>query len=98
MRRLILILAIAITLIAGYTTLRLHRHGGDFDFSNSYVQELQKYWPAPDFSLTERSEKPVKLADLKGKVWLADFFYTSCPGPCPMLTSRLSDLQKELAN
>lgn len=98
MRRLIIILAVAITIIAGYTTLRLHKERGDFDFSNNQVQNLQKYWPAPDFTLTERSEKPVTLSDLKGKVWIADFFYTSCPGPCPMLTSRLSNLQKELAN
>jgi protein SCO1/2 len=98
MRRLILILAIAITIIAGYTTLRLHRDRGDFDWSNTYANPLARYWPAPDFTLTERNEKPVTLADLKGKVWIADFFYTSCPGPCPMLSSRLSDLQKELAN
>jgi protein SCO1/2 len=98
MRRLILILAIAITVIAGYTTLRLHRDRGDFDFSNTVAQPLGKYWSAPEFTLTERSGKPVSLADLKGKVWIADFFYTTCPGPCPMLTSRLSDLQKQLAN
>jgi protein SCO1/2 len=27
-------------------------------------------------------------------VWVADFFYTTCPGPCPMLTSRLSELHR----
>jgi protein SCO1/2 len=57
---------------------------------------LQKYWPLPDFALTERSGQPLHLSDLAGKVWVADFFYTSCPGPCPALTSRLRDVQKEL--
>lgn len=62
------------------------------------VAELQPLWSLPEFKLTERSEKAVTLADLKGKVWIADFFYTTCPGPCPMMTSRLSDLHKELSS
>ena len=59
-------------------------------------QLQQAYWPVTDFSLTERHEQTVTLADLRGKVWIADFFYSSCPGPCPMLSSRLSNLQKAI--
>jgi protein SCO1/2 len=55
----------------------------------------QTFWTLPDFTLTERSGKPVTLGDLKGKVWIGDFFYTTCPGPCPMLSSRLAALQKQ---
>ena len=57
---------------------------------------LEKYWAVPDFSLTERSGKAFGLADLSGKVWVADFFYTSCPGPCPALQSRFTEVQKAL--
>lgn len=57
---------------------------------------LQKYWTVPDFSLTERSGKALSLADLSGKVWVADFFYTTCPGPCPALQSRFTEVQKAL--
>ena len=56
---------------------------------------LPTYRQVPDFQLTERSGKTISLADLKGKVWVADFFYASCPGPCPMISNRLSGLQKE---
>lgn len=59
---------------------------------------LQKHFVIPDFALTERSGKTLKLADLAGKVWVADFFYTTCPGTCPMLSSRLSDVQKALGS
>jgi protein SCO1/2 len=59
---------------------------------------LQRYWVVPDFKLIERSGKTVTQADLRGKVWVADFFYTTCPGPCPMLTSRLSELQNVTSN
>jgi protein SCO1/2 len=58
----------------------------------------QTYWPVTAFSLTERSERTVTLADLKGKVWVADLFYSTCPGPCPMLSSRLSEVQKAVGN
>ena len=47
----------------------------------------------PDFSLTERSGKTVTKADLMGKVWIADFVFTRCSGPCPTLSARLQRLQ-----
>jgi protein SCO1/2 len=61
-------------------------------------RELPKLWPIPDFTLTERSGRPVSLADLRGKVWVADLFYATCPGPCPMLTTRVAELQRALGN
>lgn len=60
-------------------------------------QLQQTFWPVTEFSLTERSEQVVTLADLRGKVWVADFFYSACPGPCPMLSSRLSEVQKQVS-
>ena len=53
---------------------------------------LPTYGVVPDFHLTEASAKPISLADLKGKVWVADFIYTHCAGSCPMMTSELSRL------
>jgi protein SCO1 len=54
---------------------------------------LMKVKPAPEFQLTERSGQPFSSADLKGRVWVADFFYTNCPGPCGALSARMSELQ-----
>lgn len=59
---------------------------------------LAKHWTLPDFALTERTGETLRLADLAGKVWVADFFYTTCPGPCPMMSSRLSEVQKALGD
>ena len=50
----------------------------------------------PDFRLLERSGKTLGLADLKGKVWIADFIFTRCPGPCPRMTSKMASLQRDL--
>ncbi len=46
-----------------------------------------------DFSLTERSGRSVSLADLAGSPWVADFIFTRCTGVCPILSSRMKELQ-----
>ncbi|MGB8355471.1 MAG: SCO family protein [Chthoniobacteraceae bacterium] len=66
-----------------------------FQLTYQKRRPMETYKQVPDFHLTERSGKTVSLADLKGKVWVADFFYASCPGPCPVITNRLSGLQSE---
>lgn len=52
--------------------------------------------PLPDFQLTERSGRPVSKADLAGHPWIANFIFTSCPGPCLDMTRAMLRLQKEL--
>jgi protein SCO1/2/putative membrane protein len=53
-------------------------------------------YPAPDFSLTERSGRTVTKADLHGKVWVACFFFTSCNTICPQITQTMARLQEDL--
>jgi len=50
-----------------------------------------------DFSLTERSGKTVRRADLEGKVWVAAFIFTRCAGPCAQVSGAMARLQHELA-
>lgn len=52
---------------------------------------------APEFALTDQSGAEVTLAGLRGKALLIDFIYTHCPGPCPILTGRHAQIQRELA-
>lgn len=52
----------------------------------------------PAFSLTERFGQTVTLDTLKGSVWIADFVFTTCPGPCPMMTRQMANLQSDLAD
>lgn len=56
--------------------------------------ELPVYGALPDFELTDRGGGGVSLESLKGKAWVADFIFTHCAGPCPLLSSRMSSLQK----
>jgi protein SCO1/2 len=52
----------------------------------------------PDFAFTSQTGATVKRADLAGKIWVSNFIFTRCPGPCPMMTERLAELQRALAN
>ena len=58
--------------------------------------DLTRFYPLPDFSLTDQTDNTVTLADLKGKVWVADFIFTNCGGTCPMMTDKMRRLQQAL--
>jgi protein SCO1/2 len=60
--------------------------------------ELRKIWVVPPFALTERSGKTITNHDLAGKIWVADFIYTTCPGPCPLITAAMAKLQDAVAH
>jgi len=57
---------------------------------------VSSYGTVPSFQLVNQSGRPFGSAQLAGKIWIADFVYTTCPGPCPMISSRMSELQKPL--
>ena len=46
-----------------------------------------------DFTLTNQLAQPVGLAKFANKVWFADIIFTRCPGPCPVMTKRMTELQ-----
>lgn len=52
----------------------------------------------PDFSLVERSGKKTTLAELRGKIWVADFIYTNCTDTCPLQTADMAKLQEQWLN
>ncbi|KNH15545.1 photosynthetic protein synthase I [Priestia megaterium] len=48
------------------------------------------------FSYMDQNEENYGLTDLKGKVWIADFIFTSCETVCPPMTAHMSKLQQEV--
>ncbi len=57
---------------------------------------ITDYGQVPEFTLTESGGGNVTLQDLRGKVWIADFIFTSCAGTCPAMSSQMRTLQDEL--
>ncbi len=64
----------------------------------SPASELRKFNIVPAFALTERSGRTITNTDLLGKIWVADFVYTTCPGPCPLITASMAKLQEAVAH
>jgi len=61
------------------------------------IMPLRDYGPAPEFQLTDEQNTPFASERLSGKVWVADFFFSSCPGPCPKMALNMAALQKEFS-
>ena len=54
---------------------------------------LRIYYDVPGFQLTAQDGQPFDSKILEGKIWVADFIYTTCPGPCPRMTSQMREVQ-----
>ncbi|HVR39391.1 MAG TPA: SCO family protein [Thermoanaerobaculia bacterium] len=59
--------------------------------------DLPKLFPVPDVTLVNEAGKSVSLASNKGYVTVYDFVFTSCTGTCPMMTSNMRALTKQIA-
>ncbi len=57
---------------------------------------LPAYGQVADFSLTNQAGHVVTLADLRGKVWVADIIFTRCAGPCLKMSRQMKGLQDSL--
>lgn len=61
------------------------------------VEQLPVIRAVPEFSLTDQNGQTVTNADLRGKIWITDFIFTRCKGPCPLMTARMLEMQKALS-
>jgi protein SCO1/2 len=59
-------------------------------------QPLPVYGQIADFALTNQNDRAVSLADLRGRVWVADIIFTRCPGPCLKMTKQMKAVQDAL--
>jgi protein SCO1 len=52
----------------------------------------------PNLALLDQNGRSINLSSLKGEYVLINFIYTSCSGTCPMLTSKMSVVEKKLGS
>ncbi len=55
-------------------------------------RQIQGYGLIPPFQLINQDGQAFGSSNLAGKIWIADFIYSTCPGPCPMISSRMSEI------
>jgi protein SCO1 len=48
----------------------------------------------PDFELTSETGETFHSSELAGRVWVADFFFTTCNGPCPRMSVQMREVQE----
>ncbi|WP_299244004.1 SCO family protein [uncultured Aquimarina sp.] len=64
----------------------------------SYIKINGKPRKVPEFAFLNQDSLLITNHDYKGKVYVVDFFFTSCPTICPKMTSNLVYLQNKLKN
>jgi protein SCO1/2 len=60
---------------------------------SQHAPGLAVYGDIPQFDLVAQNGQPFHSQVLAGKIWVADFIYTTCPGPCPRMTSQMREVQ-----
>jgi len=54
---------------------------------------LMDIGPAPKFKLTDQNNKTISNADYEGKVYVVEFFFSTCPTICPIMNRNMIDIQ-----
>jgi protein SCO1 len=65
---------------------------------DSTVQYISKYHTIADFSFINQNGDTITQKDYEGKIYVADFFFTTCGSICPKMTTNLVDVQKAVLN
>jgi cytochrome oxidase Cu insertion factor (SCO1/SenC/PrrC family) len=59
---------------------------------------LPTFGSVPAFSLLSQDRRPTTNNDFRGSVVIADFIFTDCAGPCPLMSAGMSEFQTSLAD
>lgn len=65
---------------------------------DSTIQHVKKYHTIGDFELTNQNGKTITEEDYKDKIYVADFFFTTCQTICPVMTDHMVKIQEKLKN
>lgn len=65
---------------------------------DSTIQYQKKYHKIADFSLINQNGKTITQNDYKDKIYVADFFFTTCQTICPIMTDHMAQIQNALVN
>ena len=69
-----------------------------FQLVDSTIQHVKRFHKIDDFSLVNQNNEIVTNETYDGKIYIADFFFTTCPGICPIMKENMIVLQDEFIN
>jgi len=67
----------------------------NYELVDSTIQYQKKYHRIADFSLINQNGDTITQEFYKDKIYVADFFFTTCQTICPIMTGHMHDLQKK---
>lgn len=70
----------------------------NFELVDSTLQHVKKYHTIADFALTNQNGKLVTQKNYENKIYIADFFFTTCPTICPIMTKNMAGIQDKILN
>ena len=62
------------------------------------TKEELEFHKIPDFSLTNQLGENISHKTFENKIYITDFFFTTCPGICPQMTGNMFKIQEEFKN
>ncbi|WP_290701175.1 SCO family protein [Lacinutrix sp.] len=65
---------------------------------DSTIQHVKKYHTVPDFNLINQNGKTITQDDYEDKIYIADFFFTTCQSICPIMTDNMVYIQEQILN
>ena len=69
-----------------------------YQLVDSTVQHIKRFHKIADYKLINQNNKIITNKIYDGKIYIADFFFTTCPGICPIMTDNMIKLQEKFIN
>lgn len=91
LRVLMMVLAAVLLCLVAYRTIQMRGRSG------TTGNAVGDYGTVSNFSFMDQEGRPFGRDHLKGHPWIANFIFTRCMGPCPLITTRMAELQNEFA-
>lgn len=68
----------------------------DASLVDETIQYIKKYHTIGPFKLTNQNGQTITEKDYENTIYVADFFFTTCPSICPIMTDNMVELQNKL--
>lgn len=88
-------LTVVMMLVMVGAGLWVKRHAGTVE--SPYASPESHSFPVPAFALTDQMGNSIDEQSLHGSVWVANFIFTNCAGPCPKMTAMMAEFQRRVA-
>jgi cytochrome oxidase Cu insertion factor (SCO1/SenC/PrrC family) len=86
-------LSVVTAILIGLYQVKQTKTRGSVGFNEDALQPLIQL---PGFILSDKAGNTFNSEQLRGKVWIADFIFTRCQGPCPMITMQMAKVENKL--